>query len=205
MTITNVAASDEAALWDGTTRGYIPSEPLTINPSLRLHQGVDVDVDPVSYEVVRSALANINQEHADMLQRLSLSPVVMLARDFQASLLTENADLVSIGAGVVYFSNQNALTIKYILEHFEEDEIGPGDMFLANDPYIGSAHQSDVTDCPRLHRRRDLRMGGQLDALLGHRRFCPGQPVCFCDRCMAGTNARSPCRTCSERQALSRY
>lgn len=145
MTITNVAASDEAALWDGTTRGYIPSEPLTINPSLRLHQGVDVDVDPVSYEVVRSALANINQEHADMLQRLSLSPVVMLARDFQASLLTENADLVSIGAGVVYFSNQNALTIKYILEHFERDEIGPGDMFLANDPYIGSAHQSDVT------------------------------------------------------------
>ncbi|EFC83486.1 hydantoinase B/oxoprolinase family protein [Parafrankia sp. EUN1f] len=145
MILTNVATSEEVALWDGTTRGYVPREPLPINASLNLHQGSDSDVDPITYEVVRNALTNINLEHADMLQRLSLSPIVMLARDFQASLLTEDADLVCIGAGVVYFSNQNALTIKYILEHFEEGEIQAGDMFLASDPYIGSAHQSDVT------------------------------------------------------------
>ena len=145
MTLVNVATSEDVALWDGTTRGYVPREPLSINASLKLDRGIDVDVDPITYEVVRNALTNINLEHADMLQRLSLSPVVMLARDFQASLLTEDADLVCIGAGVVYFSNQNALTIKYILEHFEESEIQPGDMFLASDPYIGSAHQSDVT------------------------------------------------------------
>jgi N-methylhydantoinase B len=145
MTLMDVASSDDAALWDGSTRGYVPQEPLSIHSSLKLHQGIDVDVDPITYEVVRNALTNINLEHADMLQRLSLSPIVMLARDFQASLLTETADLVCIGAGVVYFSNQNALTIKYILEHCEEGEIQPGDMFLASDPYIGSAHQSDVT------------------------------------------------------------
>lgn len=145
MTLTNVATSADVALWDGTTRGYVPREPLSINQTLKLHRSDDVDVDPITYEVVRNALTNINLEHADMLQRLSLSPIVMLARDFQASLLTEDADLVCIGAGVVYFSNQNALTIKYILEHFQEDEIQPGDMFLASDPYIGSAHQSDVT------------------------------------------------------------
>jgi N-methylhydantoinase B len=145
MTLSDVTASTEADLWDGLTRGYIPREPLSIHPSLKLHQCTDVAVDPITYEVVRNALTNINLEHADLLQRLSLSPIVMLARDFQASLLTETAELVCIGAGVVYFSNQNALTIKYILEHCEEGDIRPGDMFLASDPYIGSAHQSDVT------------------------------------------------------------
>lgn len=145
MTLLDVSTSPDAALWDGTLRGYVPGAPLRIDPSVQLHQTDDVEVDPITYEVVRNGLMNINLEHADLLQRLSLSPVVMLARDFQASLLTETADLVAIGAGVVYFSNQNALTIKYILEHFDGDEIRPGDMFLASDPYIGSAHQSDVT------------------------------------------------------------
>jgi N-methylhydantoinase B len=145
MTLLDVAVSDDAALWDGSVRGYVPREPLLIDPSLKLHQSADVGVDPITYEVVRNALTNINLEHADLLQRLSLSPIVMLARDFQASLLTETADVVCIGAGVVYFSNQNALTIKYILQHCEEGDIQPGDMFLASDPYIGSAHQSDVT------------------------------------------------------------
>lgn len=145
MTLLDQPTIDDAALWDGSVRGYVPREPLDIDPSVRLHQGAEVAVDPITYEVVRNALTNVNHEHADLLQRLSVSPVVMLARDFQASLLTENAELVCIGAGVMYFSNQNALTIKYILEHCEEGDIQPGDMFLASDPYIGSAHQSDVT------------------------------------------------------------
>src|SRR5262249_50048320 len=87
---------------------------------------------------------NINIEHADLIERLSLSPIVALARDFQTSLLTGDGELVCVGAGVVYFSDQNSLTIKYILEH-RGSTLRDGNIFISNDAYIGSAHQSDFT------------------------------------------------------------
>jgi len=135
------------AAWDGVRRGYIPPQTLRVPAGVRLHQGSDVELDPVTYEVIRYALMNANLEHADLIQRLSLSPVVMMARDFQTSLLTEVGDLVFLGPGVQYFSSQNALTIKFVLEHRAADGIRDGDMFLCNDPYIGASHQSDVSIC----------------------------------------------------------
>jgi len=131
--------------WDGVARGYMPKSPPAVDSAFPLHQEVDVEIDPVTFEVIRYGLMNINLEHADLIQRLSLSPIVMSARDFQASLLTETADLVFLGAGVLYFSNQNALTIRYILEHRGSDGLAEDDIYLCNDPYIGASHQSDVT------------------------------------------------------------
>src|SRR5690606_40121185 len=76
-------------VWDGVTRGYIPSEPLSIPPSVGLHTAASDDVDPVTFEVVRYSLMNINLEHGQTLQRLCVSPVTMITRDFQPSILTQ--------------------------------------------------------------------------------------------------------------------
>jgi len=135
----------QAVDWDGTARGYVPSDPPVIPADLALHSCRDADVDPVTYEVVRYALMNANIEHGDVISRLSTSPVVMVARDFQSSLLTETGDLVYLGSGVQYFSNQNSLTIKYILEHRARQGLRDGDIWLTNDPYIGASHQSDIS------------------------------------------------------------
>ena len=103
--------------WDGTARGYVPSEPPKYSPAVKMHDPAPVDIDAVTYEVIRYALMSANIEHGNIISRLSMSPVVMVARDFQSSLMTETGDLVYLGSGVQYFSNQNALTVKYILEH----------------------------------------------------------------------------------------
>ncbi|MDF3305294.1 hydantoinase B/oxoprolinase family protein [Rhodococcus sp. T2V] len=132
-------------VWDGVARGYIPADPPRVDPAVKLHRSVVDQIDPVTYEVIRYSLMNANLEHADLIQRLSLSPIVMTARDFQTSVLTEIGEVVNLGAGVQYFSNQNSLTVKFILEHRAAHGIRKGDIFLANDPYIGSSHQSDVT------------------------------------------------------------
>ena len=80
------------------------------------------------------------------LQRLCVSPITMLTRDFQPSILTERGDLVFLGPYLQYFSNAQALTVKWILENRSADPgIGPGDMFLSNDPYVGAPHQPDTT------------------------------------------------------------
>ena len=132
--------------WDGINRGYVPPEPLRIDPGLALHDAACADVDPVTFEVIRYALLNANVEHGQTLQRLCVSPITMLTRDFQPSILTERGDLVFLGPYLQYFSNAQALTVKWILENRSADPgIGPGDMFLSNDPYVGAPHQPDTT------------------------------------------------------------
>ena len=81
--------------WDGIARGYVPPEPLRIDPGLALHDAASADVDPVTFEVIRYALLNANVEHGQTLQRLCVSPITMLTRDFQPSILTEHGELAA--------------------------------------------------------------------------------------------------------------
>jgi N-methylhydantoinase B len=135
----------EPGFWDGVNHSYIPPDSLTIDSSLKLHSSVATDIDPVTYEVVRYSLLNINLEHSDLIQRLCVSPITMLTRDFQVSLLTELGDLVFLGPNLQYFSNSHSLSIKFMLENRAADPgIRPGDMMLSNDPYVGAPHQPDT-------------------------------------------------------------
>ena len=74
-------------IWDGVQRGYIPGETLRIPGTLKLHTGT-ADVDPVTFEVIRYSLMNTNLEHGQTIQRLAVSPVTMITRDFQPSIIT---------------------------------------------------------------------------------------------------------------------
>jgi len=132
--------------WDGVDRSYIPPAELRISPSLRLHQGEAVEVDPITFSVIRYALMNANFEHSRLIQRLSVSPIVMLSRDFQASVMLEDGELAFLGPNIQYFSNAQSLTVKWILEHRSDSPgIAPGDIFLCNDPFIGAPHQQDTS------------------------------------------------------------
>jgi N-methylhydantoinase B len=135
----------EPGFWDGAARSYIPAEPLPVPESIALHDATAPEIDPVTYEVVRYALMHANFEHSAQLQRLCVSPITMLTRDFQTSLLTELGDLVFLGPNLQYFSNSHSLSIKYVLERRAETVgVAPGDMFISNDAYVGAPHQPDT-------------------------------------------------------------
>lgn len=139
------AISGAARYWDGVARSYIPPARLDIAPGLKLHRGAPVDVDPVTFEVIRYALINANFEHCQLIQRLSVSPIVMIARDTQASILTEDGDLFCLGPNIQYFANSQSLATKWVLENRSASPgIRPGDMYLSNDPYVGTAHHQDT-------------------------------------------------------------
>ena len=151
MTITEATPTHELpaerpdGFWDGVARSYIPPKQLSIDPSLKLSTEQAADVDPVTAEVVRYALLNTNFEHAELIQRLCVSPVTMLTRDYQASVLTEDGELVCLGANLQYFSTSHSMTVKWTLEHRSANPgIRPGDIFLSNDPYVGAPHQPDT-------------------------------------------------------------
>lgn len=131
--------------WDGVAHSYIPPAELDVGGGLQLHKGDDVEVDPVTHEVIRYALLQVNLEHSALIQRLCVSPIVMLTRDFQSSVLTEDGELVFLGPNLQYFSNCHALTIKWTLEHRADNPgLTPGDVWLSNDPFIGAPHQPDT-------------------------------------------------------------
>ena len=132
-------------LWDGISRGYMPPDELIISPKLNLHTKGTAEVDPITYEVVRNTLLNINFEHGQTIQKLSISPITMLSRDLQCALLTENGDVMCLGPFLLYLGNMQGLTTKWILENRSEDPgIEDGDIFMCNDPYVGTAHQQDT-------------------------------------------------------------
>jgi N-methylhydantoinase B len=140
-----IPAERPDGFWDGVARSYIPPKRLTIDPSVKLSTEQAPEVDPVTAEVVRYALLNANFEHADLIQRLCVSPVTMLTRDYQASVLTEDGDLVCLGPNLQYFSTSHCLTVKWTLENRSANPgIRPGDIFLSNDPYVGAPHQPDT-------------------------------------------------------------
>ena len=144
-------------VFDGINNPYVPPKELDISPSLKLHRDWDETVDPVTYEVIRHNLWNINEEHGATIQRISGSPVAMFALDLNPSILTEDAEFVYFGPYMQYMSGVTDTQVKWILEYRSDNPgIRAGDMFLANDPWVGAAHQMDVMlICPVFH-------GGEL-------------------------------------------
>jgi N-methylhydantoinase B len=135
----------KGAAFDGKGMGYVPPKTLKVAKKLKLHTGRARHIDPITYEVVRHSLWHVNEEHGATIQRLSGSPVAMYALDLNPSILAEDGEFVYFGPYMQYMSGVTDTQVKWILEYRSDNPgIREGDMFLANDPWVGAAHQQDV-------------------------------------------------------------
>src|SRR5260221_13754411 len=103
--------------FDGVRSGYVPPWVLKIAKKLKLHRKAKKDIGPVTFEVVRHALWNVNEEHGATIQRLSGSPVAMYALDLNPSILTEDAEFVYFGPYMQYMSGVTDTQLKWTLEN----------------------------------------------------------------------------------------
>jgi N-methylhydantoinase B len=111
-----------------------------------LHSDFESEIDPVTYEVIRHALWNINLEHGNAIIRASGSPIVVYGHDFNSCIMTEDTEYVFSGPFVQFLASSCDLAASWVMEHYGENPgIADGDMFLTNDPWIGATHQMDVT------------------------------------------------------------
>ncbi|HMA88897.1 MAG TPA: hydantoinase B/oxoprolinase family protein [Burkholderiales bacterium] len=135
----------KGASFDGKNMGYVPPKKLAVSKKLKLHTRRAAKIDPITYEVVRHSLWHVNEEHGATIQRLSGSPVAMYALDLNPSILAEDGEFVYFGPYMQYMSGVTDTQVKWILEYRSDNPgIRDGDMFLANDPWVGAAHQQDV-------------------------------------------------------------
>jgi len=138
-----VSPEREEGFWDGLDHAYIPPAERRIPASLRLHDEAEVVTDPITFEVIRHNLWNINQEHSSTIENLSVSTIMLESRDYQTAICTETGEILFFGLGVQYFAGWMDYVIAYVMERHGED-IAEGDMWMLNDPWIGTAHQPDV-------------------------------------------------------------
>jgi N-methylhydantoinase B len=131
--------------WNGKVYSYVPPVELDIDPSVELHREFNKEIDPVTYQVLRSRFWNMNLDHSDTIKRVSGSPLIVYMDDFNTSLLTEDGDNIVCGPSVQYFTGHGDLVVKWTLENRSANPgIEEGDVFLQNDPYIGTQHQMDT-------------------------------------------------------------
>lgn len=125
--------------------GYVPGAKLEVDPSLRFHTESDEKLDPITYEVIQSKLWNLNLDHGDTIRRVSGSSVVIEGHDFNASVTTETGDGVVFGPYAIFFAGCADVVIKWTLEHRSANPgIREGDVFIQDDPWVGTNHQQDT-------------------------------------------------------------
>ena len=101
-------------------------------------------LDPVTFEILRSRLSAINDEAAMTMRLVSGSPVANEAYDMNVGLMDADGDCFAIGMYITIHALALSSTVKDIRQRFDADDVGPGDVFMSNDPYVGACHQMDV-------------------------------------------------------------
>lgn len=142
---TDISADLDISDFDGVEKPYIPPSTLDIPGDVPMHTDTAAEIDPVTYEVVRHSLWNNNLEAGETIENLAVSKITLETRDFNTAINLENGGFVYYGPYLQYFAGVLDWNIKWILENRSEDPgIEAGDMFLQNDPWVGSPHQPDV-------------------------------------------------------------
>lgn len=100
------------------------------------------NIDPVTFEVIKHRLWQINDEQGTTIRQISSSPIVTEANDFNVGLFTADGELVSAGPYVILHITSMDDMISAVRER--ATTIRKGDVFLCNDPALGALHQSDV-------------------------------------------------------------
>lgn len=99
-------------------------------------------VDPITAGVVRSAMETVCFEMATYVSRTATTPILNQSNERNATILDGSGRLAALSVGIPQFMLTSTLPVRFALEFFGDD-IHPGDVFVANDPYHGGGHLPD--------------------------------------------------------------
>jgi N-methylhydantoinase B len=104
-----------------------------------------MQTDPLAFEALRHRITMIADEGSAVLKMVSSSPVAAEANDCNVAIMNFDGSAVAIGPGLGGHGIGCMMTARYVRTHYEENPgFREGDMFLANDPYTCTTHQTCV-------------------------------------------------------------
>lgn len=104
-----------------------------------------IDRDPVTFEVIRSALYAICSEMKSVIMRTSFSPLLSLSADLSCALLDRTGAVVGQGKDIPVHLGAVPFTVRAAFAVFPIDGWKDGDGVILNDPYSGGTHLPDVS------------------------------------------------------------
>ena len=103
----------------------------------------------VTLELFNNLFAGIAEQMGHVLQRTALSVNVKERLDFSCAVFTARGELVANAPHVPVHLGAMGQTVRAV--RTENPQMGPGDVFVTNDPYRGGSHLPDVTVVTPVH------------------------------------------------------
>ena len=101
-------------------------------------------IDPITFEVVRNALSSIADEMALVVMRSAYSPVVRDTMDYSTAVCDRHGQVIAQGLTLAVQLGSFPDIMRVLLREYGND-MAPGDVFIANDPYgSGGQHLPDL-------------------------------------------------------------
>ena len=100
------------------------------------------EIDLVTAEVIRSAMETVCFEMATYVSRTATTPILNQSNERNATILDAEGRLAALSVGIPQFMLSSTLPVRFAIEFFG-DELKPGDVIVANDPYHGGGHLPD--------------------------------------------------------------
>ena len=122
---------------------------MTLSPPL-------ASVDPIKFEVIRSALTQATEEMAAALRRSAYSTNVKTRQDFSCAFFDRNLRAVAQAFTQPVHLGSFVRHVPYAVREYGVDKLGPGDMILSNDPYGGGVHLNDIALIGPVHYDGEL-------------------------------------------------
>ena len=104
-----------------------------------------LDEDPVTFEVVKSALYAICMEMKSVIMRTSFSPLLSLSADLSCAILDRDCNVIAQGVDIPVHLGAARFTALSALKAFPHETWREGDGVLLNDPYEGGTHLPDMS------------------------------------------------------------
>jgi N-methylhydantoinase B len=101
-------------------------------------------IDPVTLEVIRSALTAAAEEMSLVVMRSARSPLLREAGDLSSALTDAKGEMIAQGRDIPMHLGVMCFTVKEFLKWVPAGTLAPGDVWFLNLPEIGGNHLPDV-------------------------------------------------------------
>lgn len=101
-------------------------------------------IDPVTLEVIRSALTAAAEEMSLVVMRSARSPLLREAGDLSSALTDMKGGMIAQGRDIPMHLGVMCFTVSEFLKRVPASRLAPGDVWFLNLPEIGGNHLPDV-------------------------------------------------------------
>src|ERR1700761_431820 len=103
----------------------------------------EATVDPVTAGIIRGALETTCFEVCTHVSRTATSSMINQSNERNAAIIDAHGRIAGLSIGIPQLMVVSAMPVRYAMELQDRDDWGPGDIFVANDPYHGGGHLPD--------------------------------------------------------------